>query len=507
MGEFGTNRFACLCHAGRNADDGIGVRSRALNNLEAFYGVEPHFAAIDLGGAAAEKSGVEALQVVGGGFRRREHRAVELLETRIRFHGHAPDARIALVHARIVEDGNDSTRSGELGVRFAQPFSLRFEVGDLSHRDFERPGKPLSGAAGDAQPREAPRPFAEGDEAEFRLLDAGLREEIAHHRQQPLAVAAADVLHMRQNGSVGAQKGGAALFLSRVERKNMRNRRCGHGSCLLINKQAGRRRAGRKISSCPPLYVRGPIAPALGRSAVLLLRKGKRRDNCFFRRKALSLPTPEFLMTDDSSASTPAAAAPLRTRTRLSPNDRRQSILAAARRCCVKKGAFDLSLADVAEEAGISRNLVYHYFKNQELLLEALLVAEGEVLAARAAAVEPLPGEAPRETLRRLICAFLDFTAERADGFSLLHSAPNMKPLLRERFNESANLFSGRILKLLALPDTPASRAAVEAATGFLLRFAYIERDVLAKKRDAAADLCLSVIESAAEGIRRFEQD
>ena len=164
-----------------------------------------------------------------------------------------------------------------------------------------------------------------------------------------------------------------------------------------------------------------------------------------------------------------------RPRTRLSPQERRQAILAAARRCCVRNGAFDLSLADVAQEAGISRNLVYHYFKNHESLLEALLVAEGEILAARAAEIKPLTGEAPRETLRRLICAFLDFTAERADGFSLLHNAP-------------------------------ASHAAVEAATGFLLRFAYIERNALAHKRDAAADLCLAVIEAAANGVKKFEE-
>ena len=118
-----------------------------------------------------------------------------------------------------------------------------------------------------------------------------------------------------------------------------------------------------------------------------------------------------------------------RPRTRLSPQERfmpANPLPAAPRRCCVRNGAFDLSLADVAQEAGISRNLVYHYFKNHESLLEALLVAEGEILAARAAEIKPLAGEAPRETLRRLICAFLDFTAERADGFSLLHNAPDI---------------------------------------------------------------------------------
>ena len=66
--------------------------------------------------------------------------------------------------------------------------------------------------------------------------------------------------------------------------------------------------------------------------------------------------------------------------------------------------------------------------------------------------------------------------------------------------------FFGRILDLLKLPDTPASHAAVEAATGFLLRFAYIERNALAHKRDAAADLCLAVIEAAANGVKKFEE-
>ena len=59
---------------------------------------------------------------------------------------------------------------------------------------------------------------------------------------------------------------------------------------------------------------------------------------------------------------------------------------------------------------------------------------------------------------------------------------------------------------MLKLPDTPASHAAVEAATGFLLRFAYIERNALAHKRDAAADLCLAVIEAAANGVKKFDE-
>ena len=111
-----------------------------------------------------------------------------------------------------------------------------------------------------------------------------------------------------------------------------------------------------------------------------------------------------------------------RPRTRLSPQERRQAILAAARRCCVRNGAFDLSLADVAQEAGISRNLVYHYFKNHESLLEALLVAEGEILAARAAEIKPLAGEAMKRLWVRehFDVLILDLMMPGEDGLAIL---------------------------------------------------------------------------------------
>lgn len=209
-------------------------------------------------------------------------------------------------------------------------------------------------------------------------------------------------------------------------------------------------------------------------------------------------------MTASETVPNAADAETRPARTRLTPAERRERILEAARRCCMRSGAFALSLAEVAVEAGISRNLVYHYFRNHTALLDALLEAEGRILAGRIEAFRSEPGEAPEAALRRLVCIFLDFTAERAEGFTLLHNAPSMKPLVRERFDASLGLIFGRILAILDIPDAPASRAAVGAATGFLMRFAYAERGELAAERDAAADLCVGVILAAAEGVRRF---
>ena len=71
--------------------------------------------------------------------------------------------------------------------------------------------------------------------------------------------------------------------------------------------------------------------------------------------------------------------------------------------------------------------------------------------------------------------------------------------MIRSSLSSSTRLATAHAAK-------PASDAEAEAATGFLLRFAYIERNALAHKRDAAADLCLAVIEAAANGVKKFEE-
>ncbi|BCJ87971.1 TetR/AcrR family transcriptional regulator [Effusibacillus dendaii] len=52
---------------------------------------------------------------------------------------------------------------------------------------------------------------------------------------------------------------------------------------------------------------------------------------------------------------------------------RQQQVIEATMRCIVKKGLSQMSMKDIAVEAGVSTGIIYHYFKNKEdLLLQVL---------------------------------------------------------------------------------------------------------------------------------------
>ena len=62
-------------------------------------------------------------------------------------------------------------------------------------------------------------------------------------------------------------------------------------------------------------------------------------------------------------------------RTRLSPEDRRRQLLGIGLRMLVDKPIQDLSLDDVASEAGISRSLLFHYFPTKTDYYDAVIGA------------------------------------------------------------------------------------------------------------------------------------
>lgn len=54
--------------------------------------------------------------------------------------------------------------------------------------------------------------------------------------------------------------------------------------------------------------------------------------------------------------------APTRKRVRLEHDERRQQILAAARRLFCDRPYSEVSMADLASAAGVTRGLLHHYF-------------------------------------------------------------------------------------------------------------------------------------------------
>lgn len=98
-------------------------------------------------------------------------------------------------------------------------------------------------------------------------------------------------------------------------------------------------------------------------------------------------------------------------RRRLTVADRRDEILAAAVRLLGRPEAF--SVPQVAAEAGASRALVYHYFRDRETLRVAAIRAVADDLLARLTPSD----RTPPDELRHCVAQYVAFAHEHAEGF------------------------------------------------------------------------------------------
>jgi AcrR family transcriptional regulator len=99
---------------------------------------------------------------------------------------------------------------------------------------------------------------------------------------------------------------------------------------------------------------------------------------------------------------------------------RRQQILDAARRCFVRQGFHQTSMADIFTEAGVSAGAVYGYFKSKDEIIAA--IAE-HVIGSVTALLEPIVGQQPPPRLYDAIREGLRSAESLAfgpDGFARL---------------------------------------------------------------------------------------
>lgn len=168
------------------------------------------------------------------------------------------------------------------------------------------------------------------------------------------------------------------------------------------------------------------------------------------------------------TASTPDPAAP-RGR-RLTPDDRRQEILDAARGLFAQRPYRTVSTAEIAESAGVARSLVHHYFGGIRDVFLAV-VADGAIALAEARTAGPeLPFE---ERTAHNVAASLDvIAANRETWLAVAGHLPDPSDVeihalvlaAKERAVERT-LHANRDL----LDDTPAARFALRCFSEFTI--------------------------------------
>ena len=150
-------------------------------------------------------------------------------------------------------------------------------------------------------------------------------------------------------------------------------------------------------------------------------------------------------------------------RIRLSPEQRRSQLLDLGVRLLATRSLDELSIDLLAEEAGISRGLLYHYFGNKHAFHEAVVRRAADDLIAQTA--PPVDGE-PLERLLTSVTAYLDYVEANYEGYlSLVKGAAGGNDTLRQIYEEARSALTDRIFREDAqgqiLPDTALTRLVV----------------------------------------------
>jgi AcrR family transcriptional regulator len=106
--------------------------------------------------------------------------------------------------------------------------------------------------------------------------------------------------------------------------------------------------------------------------------------------------------------------ATLPQRRRLTPDARRAELLRAGERVFTEASYEDVSIEQIADAAGVSKNLLYHYFSGKrDLYLATIRAATGEILGRTA----PDMSLEPITRLRTSIDQHLSYVEQHADGY------------------------------------------------------------------------------------------
>lgn len=137
-------------------------------------------------------------------------------------------------------------------------------------------------------------------------------------------------------------------------------------------------------------------------------------------------------------------------RTRLTHADRRRQLVGIGLAKLVDKPLWDLSIDEVAAEAGISRGLLFHYFPTKRDFYVACIQAAGRRILRNTA---PDPDQEPRDQVLGMVHALVEqIDRRRAFYLSLLHGTGTADVSLVEVYDGIWAESTDRVVVALDLP-------------------------------------------------------
>jgi len=153
-----------------------------------------------------------------------------------------------------------------------------------------------------------------------------------------------------------------------------------------------------------------------------------------------------------------------RAYTRLENDERRRRLLELGAELFTRHAYDEISMAQIARKAGISKALLYHYFPSKQDYFVATLASGAEELRRR---IEPDPSLEPAEALTKAVDAYLGWIEDNADAYAKLLQSAATVPEVRELVEGVRTATVDRILEGLGA-DEPAARTAVRGWLWFM---------------------------------------
>lgn len=153
---------------------------------------------------------------------------------------------------------------------------------------------------------------------------------------------------------------------------------------------------------------------------------------------------------------------PATARTRLSPEQRREQIIAAAQRLYAVQPYNQVSTSALAQEAGVTRGLIHHYFGDKR---ELFLAAMRESIVMPEPDLPYFPDLPTEQRVRLVVEWILDAASHygqtwlNASGAANLHGESDVQAIIDEADERAARL----TLDAIGLPDSAHLRNRLRA--------------------------------------------
>jgi AcrR family transcriptional regulator len=158
------------------------------------------------------------------------------------------------------------------------------------------------------------------------------------------------------------------------------------------------------------------------------------------------------------------------TRTRLSPDERREQLLELGLQLFQGHTIEAVSIDRLSEVGGVSRGLLYHYFGSKQGFHEAVLQRAADELVAQ---TEPPPGDDPIARLLASLTAYVDYVIANHEGYrSLVRAAAGGNEAVRGIYERARDAMIDRTFETpgveVLLTDQPTTRLVVRGWVAFV---------------------------------------